>query len=93
MKHINKEEFSRLAKTARVVFGFNYLGESNHMQMTAKINGMKVNPNTMSDEQLVLLWQLVFSVEEDLTSEQIRRNLLPGRIRDLLEGMDKTNDL
>ena len=77
MKEINQEKFKKMLSKVRVHFGMVYYGASNNMQMQARFNDKPLTPQQMSDEQLVLLWQLCHGLEDTLGREHARRGLLP----------------
>ena len=77
MKQIDQEKFKKMLSKVRVHLGMVYYGASNNMQMQARFNGKELRPQQMSDEQLVLLWQLCHGLENILGREQARRGLLP----------------
>ena len=77
MKQIDQEKFKEMLRKARVHLSMVYFGASNNMQMQAKFNDKVLNPQQMSDEQLVLLWQLCHGLEVILGREQASRGLLP----------------
>ena len=86
MKEINQEKFKKMLSKVRVHFGMVYYGASNNMQMQAKFNDKVLNPQQMSDEQLVLLWQLCHGLENILGREQARRGLLPDDLAAMFSG-------
>ena len=77
MKEITQEKFKEMLRKVRVHFGMVYYGASNNLCMSAKFNGKELRPEEMSDEQLILLWQLCHGLEDILGREQARRGLLP----------------
>lgn len=77
MKEINQEKFKEMLRKVRVYLGMVYYGASNNLHLSAKFNGKELRPEDMSDEQLVLLWQLCHGLEDILGREQARRGLLP----------------
>ena len=83
MKQINQEKFKKMLSKVRVHFGMVYYGASNNMQMQARFNNKPLTPQQMSDEQLVLLWQLCHGLEDILGREQARRGLLPDDLADM----------
>lgn len=77
MKEINQEKFKKMLSKVRVQLGMVYFGASNNLRMSVKFNDKSLTPQQMSDEQLVLLWQLCHGLEDILGREQARRGLLP----------------
>lgn len=86
MKQIDKEKFKKMLSKVRVHFGMVYYGASNNLRMSAKFNGKELRPEEMSDEQLVLLWQLCHGLEDILGREQARRELLPDDLAAMFSG-------
>lgn len=86
MKEINQEKFKEMLSKVRVHFGMVYYGASNNMRMSAKFNDKELRPEEMSDEQLVLLWQLCHGLEDILGREQARRGLLPDDLAAMFSG-------
>ena len=80
MKQIDKEKFKRTAEKARVQFGLTYWGKSNNMRVGCKWNDKAVDLDGLTDEQVVLLWQLVNSALGMLAKEQVKRDLLPEEV-------------
>ena len=80
MKQLDKEKFQKMLERARVQFGLKYWGKSNNMRVGCTWNDRQVDLGAMTDEQVVLLWQLLNSALGMLTEEQIRRGLLPEEI-------------
>lgn len=80
MKEINQEKFKKMLSKVRVHLGMVYFGASNNLHLSAKFNGKELRPEQMSDEQLVLLWQLCHGLEDILGREQARRGLLPDEL-------------
>jgi hypothetical protein len=89
MKEINAESYTKMAKKIRLRFGMTYYGASNHLQMAVNINEKAVRPDMMTDEQVVLLWNLVHEVENQLAFEQIKRDLLPDEIKHLYDNVPR----
>lgn len=86
MKEIQKEKFDKTVRAARVKFGLTYFGHSNNMTVGGEWNGRSISdPRELTDEQLVLLWQLVNQAQIMLAKEQARRDLLPEEIKRLYE--------
>lgn len=83
MKEINKEKWKRMIKKVRVRMNMKYYGFSNNLNMSVEINDRELTPARMSDEELVLLFQLLNSVQDKLAMEQIKRDLLPDNIKQL----------
>ena len=81
MKEINEKEFARLLKTAKVSFGLKFYGHSNRMTLQGKWDGKDIEPVRLSDEQMVLLFQLVHRMKETLTSEMVRRDLVSDEVK------------
>ena len=86
MKHIDQEKFKKMLRKVRVHFGMVYYGASNNMQLQARFNDKPLTPQQMSDEQLVLLWQLCHGLEDILGREQARRGLLPDDLAAMFSG-------
>ncbi len=86
MKEINQEKFKKMLSKVRVQLGMVYFGASNNLRMSAKFNGKELRPEQMSDEQLVLLWQLCHGLEDILGREQARRGLLPDDLAAMFSG-------
>ena len=76
MKEINQEAFKSMMRKIRLHFGLMYYGASNHMTLNVTVSDKKATPATMTDEQLVLLWQLIQQVTNILAQELIKRDLL-----------------
>ena len=83
MKEIDKEKWQRMVAKVRVRFGLKYYGKSNNMNMTVEINDRELTPDRMSDEEVVLLWQLLNSAQNQLAMEQVKRDLLPDEVKQL----------
>lgn len=88
MKQLDKDKFQKMTKKARVKFGLTYFGWSNKMTVGTRWNDKDVDLNNMTDEQVVLLWQLVNSALGILAKEQIRRDLLPDELKKLYQQSD-----
>lgn len=69
-----------MLEKARVQFGLTYWGKSNNMRVGCKWGDKSVDLDKMTDEQVVLLWQLVNSALTMLAKEQMRRDLLPKEL-------------
>lgn len=80
MKELDKEKFRKTVEKARVQFGLTYYGRSNNMRVGCRWNDKAVELGAMSDEQIVILYQLVNSALTMLAKEQIRRDLLPDDV-------------
>lgn len=91
MKQLDKDKFQKMTWRARVKFGLTYFGWSNKMTVSARWDDKDVNLNKMTDEQVVLLWQLVNSALGILAKEQIRRDLLPDELKELYQQSDVQN--
>ena len=85
MKELNQEKFKQMLRKVRLHLGIMYFGASNNMLMTVKINGKTKKPKEMTDEEVVLLWQLCRATENMLVREQIGRDLLPDEMKQLYE--------
>lgn len=86
MKEIQKEKFDKTVRSARVKFLLTYFGHSNNMTVGGEWNGKRIgDPRELTDEQLVLLWQLVNQAQIMLAKEQARRDLLPEEIKRMYE--------
>lgn len=85
MKELDKDQFQNMTRKARVKFGLTYFGWSNKMTVGARWDDKDVDLNKMTDEQVVLLWQLVNSALGILAKEQIRRDLLPDELKELYQ--------
>lgn len=83
MKEIDKEKWQRMIAKVRVRMNMKYYGFSNNLGMSVEINDRELTPDRMSDEELVLLFQLINSVQDKLVMEQIKRDLLPDNIKQL----------
>lgn len=83
MKEIDKEKWQRMIAKVRVRFSLEYYGKSNNANMTVDINGRKLTPDRMSDEEVVLLWQLLNSAQNQLALEQVKRDLIPDELKQL----------
>lgn len=88
MKELDKDKFQKMTRRARVKFGLTYFGWSNKMTVGARWDDKDVGLNKMTDEQVVLLWQLVNSALGILAKEQIRRDLLPDELKELYQQSD-----
>lgn len=88
MKELDKDQFQNMTRKARVKFGLTYFGWSNKMTVGARWDDKDVDLNKMTDEQVVLLWQLVNSALGILAKEQIRRDLLPDELKELYQQSD-----
>lgn len=86
MKQIDQEKFKEMLRKVRVHLGMVYFGASNNLRMSVKFNGKELRPKEMSDEQLVLLWQLCHGLEDILGREQARRGLLPDDLAAMFSG-------
>lgn len=80
MKQLDQEKFQKMLEKARVQFGLTYWGKSNNMRVGCKWGDKSVDLDKMTDEQVVLLWQLVNSALTMLAKEQMRRDLLPEEL-------------
>ena len=89
MTELNAESYKKMAKKIRLRFGMTYYGASNHLNMAVNINENAVRPDMMTDEQVVLLWNLVHEVENQLAFEQIKRDLLPDEIKHLYDDVPR----
>lgn len=76
MKEINQETFKSMLRKIRLHFGLLFFGASNHMTLNVTVNDKKATPEKLTDEQLVLLWQLINQVMNVLARELIKRELL-----------------
>lgn len=80
MKQLDQEKFQKMLEKARVQFGLTYWGKSNNMRVGCKWGDKSVDLDKMTDEQVVLLWQLVNAALTMLAKEQMRRDLLPEEL-------------
>ena len=83
MKEIDKERWQRMIAKVRVRFSLKYYGKSNNANMTVEINDRELTPDRMSDEEVVLLWQLLNSAQNQLVLEQVKRDLIPDELKQL----------
>ena len=83
MKQIDKEKWQRMVAKVRVRFGLKFYGKSNNMQMSVEINDREMTPDRMTDEEVVLLWQLLNSAQNQLAMEQVKRDLIPDDLKQL----------
>lgn len=85
MKELDKEKFQKTVMKARVKFGLTYFGYSNKMTVGCHWNDKAIELNKMTDEQVVLLWQIVNSALGLLAKEQMRRDLLPDELKNIYQ--------
>ena len=83
MKEIDKEKWKRMIKKVRVRMNMKYYGFSNNLNMQVEINDRELTPDRMSDEEVVLLWQLLKSAQNQLALEQVKRDLIPDELKQL----------
>lgn len=88
MKELDKDKFQKMTRKARVKFGLTYFGWSNKMTVRARWDDKDVDLNKMTDEQVVLLWQLANSAVGVLAKEQMRRDLLPEELKKMYQQMN-----
>lgn len=88
MKELDKDKFKKMVRKARVKFGLTYFGWSNKMTVWARWNDKDVDLSNMTDEQVVLLWQLANSAVGVLAKEQMRRDLLPEELKKMYQQMN-----
>lgn len=79
-KELDREKFGKVLERARVRFGLTYWGKSNNMRVGCQWNDKSMDLDRLTDEQVVLLWQLVNSAQEMLVKEQLKRDLLPEEV-------------
>lgn len=87
MKQLDKKKFLKTTEKARVRFGLTYFGKSNTLTVGCHWNDKAMGLDKMTDEQMVLLWQLVNSALGILAKEQIRRDLLPDELKQMYQQM------
>lgn len=87
MKELDKEKFQKTVEKARVQFGLTYFGKSNNMRVGCQWNDKAVDLTKMTDEQVVLLWQIVNSALGMVAKEQLRRDLLPEELAKMYRDM------
>lgn len=83
MKQIDKAKFQKTVEKARVKLGLAYCGKSNKMTFGVNWNDKQMTSDQLTDEQLALLWQLSNQMCTLLAREQIKRDLLPDKIKKL----------
>ena len=81
MKQVDKEKFKKMLEKVRFRFGLAYYGKSNQMRMTCVINDTAVDPTRMTDEQHLLMWQLLNSALGAQAKEMLKRDLLPDELK------------
>lgn len=80
MKQIEREKFQKKMERVRLQFSMTYFGKSNKMSLTCKINDKPQAPERMTDEDHLLLWQLLNSVLGGQAKEMLKRDLLPDEL-------------
>jgi len=90
MKKIDKKKFNEALSKAHVTLGLTYTGEDNKMKVGCLWDNRPVGINELSDERLMILFQLVNNIAETLMIEQASRGLLPENIADMLSIKNKT---
>lgn len=80
MKQIDKEKFQKKLERVRLQFSMTYFGKSNNWNLACRINDKLQTMERMTDEDHLLLWQLLNSALGVQTKEMLKRDLLPDEL-------------
>ena len=80
MKQLDKEKFQKKLERVRLKFSMTYFGKSGNMSLGCRINDKPQTLERMTDEDHLLLWQLLNSALGAQAKEMLKRDLLPDEL-------------
>ena len=83
MRQIDKEKFNKTVESIRLFFEMTYDGKTSNQHVVTVINDEAKDLKSMTDEELVIAFQLLQNVCEQLLQEQINRDLVPKNLMNL----------
>jgi len=86
MKTIDEKKFREMLKTVSMDVRFVFEGSENNMQTGISVNGEDKSIKTLTDEELVIFYQLASCLRDAAVSEQVSREI----VTDVLKKMYNT---
>lgn len=93
MKKIDGEKFQKKLERVRLQFSMTYFGKSNNMSLACRINDKPQTLERMTDEDHLLLWQLLNSALGAQTKEMLKRDLLPDELAKMYRVADSASQV
>lgn len=83
MKEIIKERIDATLKKMRLRLVMSYFGHSNNLRISSFLQGKVTNPSVMTDEELIIIHQLIMAAENGIIDEIKKRDILPDELKQM----------
>lgn len=84
MKQIDKTKFAKRIKDAEYLIQMRYDNNANSSEIGCMRNGKVMQPSNLTDEDIILLSQMIDSASETFHRMLCERDLVPDIVKDIM---------